>query len=47
MAIFYADLKSLKRFGFAQGTNPATNAPDPGFAPVARVGHVAAYVSCP
>lgn len=47
VALFYADRKSLRRFGFADGTSPSTNAPDPGFERVARRGHFAAYVSCP
>jgi len=47
VALFYADRKSLRRFGFADGTSPATNAPDPGFRWIARRGHFAAYVSCP
>jgi hypothetical protein len=47
VALFYADRKSLRRFGFADGTSPSTNAPDPGFVWIARRGHFAAYVSCP
>jgi hypothetical protein len=47
VALFFADRKTLRRFGFADGTPPSTNAPDPGFERVGRVGHYAAYVSCP
>jgi hypothetical protein len=47
VALFYADRKSLRRFGFADGTSPSTNAPDPGFQRLLRRGHFAAYVSCP
>jgi hypothetical protein len=47
VAIFVLTPKGLRRFGFADGASPATNVPDPGFAPVARRGRFAAYVSCP
>lgn len=46
-AIFFTTSKALKRYGFADGASPSTNAPDPGFVRVARHGMMAAYVSCP
>ena len=39
--------KPLRRYGFADGASPSTNAPDPGFVPVARAGMFVAYASCP
>ena len=36
MAIFVLGAKELKRYGFAAGTSPSTNVPDPGFVPIAR-----------
>ena len=47
VAVFVVGQKALKRYGFADGASPRTNAPDPGFAPVARVGRFSAYASCP
>ena len=39
-------LAPLYGFGFAAGTSPTTNAPDPGFAPIARNARYAAYAAC-
>jgi hypothetical protein len=47
VAIFLIGAKELERFGFAAGASPLTNAPDPGFVPVARNARYAAYASCP
>jgi hypothetical protein len=47
IAIFVIGEKSLRRYGFADGASPSTNAPDPGFAPVARRGRFVAYAACP
>jgi hypothetical protein len=47
VAIFLVGTKELERFGFAAGTSPTTNAPDPGFAPIARNARYAAYAACP
>ena len=47
VALFFTDVKMLRRFGFAQGSSTLTNVPDPGFAPVARNGRYVAYVRCP
>jgi hypothetical protein len=46
VAIFLVGTKELERFGFAAGTSPTTNVPDPGFVPIARNGRYAAYASC-
>jgi len=46
VAIFVIGSKELERFGFAAGASPATNAPDPGFVPVARNARYAAYAAC-
>ena len=47
VALFYADAKMLRRFGFAQGASTLANVPDAGYVLVARNGRYAAYVSCP
>lgn len=47
VAIFVVGEKALRRFGFADGASPSTNAPDPGFVRAARRGRFVAYVSCP
>jgi hypothetical protein len=47
VAIFVIGEKSLRRYGFADGASPSTNAPDPGFVPVARRGRFVAYAACP
>jgi hypothetical protein len=44
--MFVLGEKELRRFGFAAGASSSTNAPDPGFAPVARNASYAAYASC-
>jgi hypothetical protein len=46
VALFLVGTKPLKRFGFADGATSSTNAPDPGFAPVARRGMFSAYGAC-
>jgi hypothetical protein len=46
VAIFPIELKTLERYGFADGASPSTNVPDPGFVPVARRGRFAAYSAC-
>jgi hypothetical protein len=46
VAIFVLGTKELKRYGFAAGASPSTNAPDPGFVPIARNGRFSAYASC-
>jgi hypothetical protein len=46
VAMFVLGEKELRRFGFAAGASSSTNAPDPGFAPIARNGSYAAYASC-
>jgi hypothetical protein len=46
-ALFYTDRKTLRRFGFADGASPRTNAPDPGFELAGRHGRIAVYVACP
>ena len=47
VALFYADSKTLRRFGFADGASPLTNAPDPGFERAAKHGRIVVYVACP
>jgi hypothetical protein len=46
VAVFVLGEKALRRFGFAAGASPKTNVPDPGFVPIARHGHFAAYAAC-
>jgi len=46
VALFLTTRKGLRRYGFADGASPTTNVPDPGFAPVARSGELAAYARC-
>ena len=45
-AIFLVGPKPLRRYGFADGASPRTNAPDPGFIRRVRRGRFVAYVSC-
>jgi hypothetical protein len=47
VAIFVLGEKTLRRYGFADGASPRTNAPDPGFVRGPRRGRFVAYVSCP
>jgi hypothetical protein len=47
VAVFVLGQKTLKRYGFADGASPSTNVPDPGFAPLVRVGRFSAYARCP
>ncbi len=47
VAAFALTQKGLRRYGFADGASPATNVPDPGFAPVYRNRGFSAYVACP
>jgi Dolichyl-phosphate-mannose-protein mannosyltransferase len=46
VAVFLVGTKELERFGFAAGASASTNAPDPGFVPIARDARYAAYASC-
>jgi hypothetical protein len=46
VAIFLVGTKELERFGFSAGASPSTNAPDPGFVPIARNRRYAAYAAC-
>jgi hypothetical protein len=39
--------KAVARFGHAQGADPATNAPDPGFIPAVQTERFGAFVRCP
>ena len=45
--VFVLGVKGLKRYGFAQGASPTTDAPDPGYVPAVRNRSFSAYVSCP
>ncbi len=47
VALFVNGQKALRRYGFADAASPLTNAPDPGYAIVARHGTFTAYASCP
>jgi hypothetical protein len=47
VALFYADRKTLKRYGFAAGSSPSTNAPDAGYGFAGRHGRISVYVACP
>jgi hypothetical protein len=38
--------KALRRYGFADGASPTTNAPDPGYIFLTRNRTFAAYASC-
>jgi hypothetical protein len=44
--MFVLGQKALRRYGFADGASPATNAPDPGYAFLTRNRTFAAYSSC-
>jgi hypothetical protein len=44
--VFALGQKALRRYGFAAGTSPLVNLPDPGFAPLARHGLLSAYSRC-
>jgi hypothetical protein len=46
VAIFVLGRKALIRYGFAEGTSPTVNAPDPGYVRLTRRGLFAAYVAC-
>jgi len=46
VAIFVLGNKALKRYGYADGASPTTNAPDPGFTPIARNATFSAYARC-
>jgi hypothetical protein len=45
--VFALTPKALRRYGFAAGTSPLVNLPDPGYAPLARHGLLSAYSGCP
>ena len=47
VAMFVVGRKTLRRYGFADGASPSTNAPDPGFVRSVRRGRFVAYVACP
>lgn len=47
VAVFYVGERALDRYGFADGADRLANVPDPGYTPLARVGSLRAYVSCP
>lgn len=47
VALFPIGRKALDRFGFAQGTSPRVNVPDPGYRPLVRRPHFTAYGRCP
>jgi hypothetical protein len=46
VAMFVLGTKALKRYGFADGASPRTNAPDPGYRPIARNATFSAYARC-
>lgn len=46
VAVFVVGEKALRRFGFADGASPSTNAPDPGFERAVRAGRFVAYTAC-
>ena len=46
VALFVVGVKAQRRYGFADAASPLTNAPDPGYAIVARHGTFTAYASC-
>jgi hypothetical protein len=46
VALFYVGEKLMRRYGFADGASPRTNAPSEGFVRAVRVGGFTAYVSC-
>jgi hypothetical protein len=46
VAVFAVGDKPLRRYGFADGASPSTNAPDPGFVRSVRRGRFVAYVAC-
>jgi hypothetical protein len=46
VAVFVVGDKALRRYGFADGASPRTNAPRPGFLRVERRGRFVAYVAC-
>jgi hypothetical protein len=45
--VFALTQKALRRYGFAAGTSPLVNLPDPGYEPLARHGLLSAYSRCP
>ncbi len=47
VAVHVLGVKTLRRYGFADGASPRTNAPRPGFVRRERRGRFVAYVSCP
>lgn len=47
VAVFAVGDKPLRRYGFADGASPSTNAPDPGFVRSVRRGRFVAYLACP
>ncbi|MBI5106426.1 MAG: hypothetical protein HZB46_15820 [Solirubrobacterales bacterium] len=47
VALLLLGEKLLRRYGFADGASPITNAPPPGFERAVRHGRFVAYTSCP
>ena len=45
--LFALTPKALQRYGFAAGTSPLVNVPDPDYAPLAVHGILSAYARCP
>jgi hypothetical protein len=45
--VFALGQKALRRYGFADGTNPTVNLPNPAFERAASAGLLVAYVRCP
>ncbi len=45
--VFPLGQKALRRYGFAAGTSPLVNLPDPGYEPLARHGLLSAFARCP
>jgi hypothetical protein len=44
--VFALGQKAVRRYGFAAGTSPLVNLPDPGYAPLVRHGLLSAYSRC-
>jgi hypothetical protein len=44
--VFPLGQKAVRRYGFAAGTSPLVNLPDPGYAPLVRHGLLSAYSRC-
>jgi hypothetical protein len=44
--VFPLGQKAVRRYGFAAGTSPLVNLPDPGYEPLVRHGLLSAYSRC-